>query len=204
MGLREIISKLHSLVLNRQPFSEESQVVYFMVEIRKILERECGEETNLSYPLIKFYCDWVLHTEKTKITPEIKEIINRIDSEIPVIGEVADRQQISQALSFIRMSELAEELKRFFYNFGIPPTTIDEPNWTSFVKLLISILVDQPIILRDGNIKSFSFILTGQGEASWFIEFKESVNKHDCFYEILSINDDSSYSFYEEVGDRVF
>lgn len=43
---------------NHSTFKEECEVVYLMVEIRKILEYG-----GKSYKTLRFYCNWVLHKE---------------------------------------------------------------------------------------------------------------------------------------------
>jgi hypothetical protein len=65
-----LITKLKSEI--EKGISSESQVVYIMIEIRKLLEKTNQEEVGL-YETVKFYCDWLAHTSKKKITKYIRE-----------------------------------------------------------------------------------------------------------------------------------
>ena len=74
----DIQFKLERFFNERLPFTEEWQIVYLLVEIRKILDRG----NNRKYPLLRFYADWAVHTAKDRINSEIKTIMERILDEI--------------------------------------------------------------------------------------------------------------------------
>ena len=73
MGEANLKYKLEGL-LRKLPFTEECQVVYFFVEIRKLLDRMNRSE---DYEYIRFFCDWVLHTEKTRNLDIIRDDIDK-------------------------------------------------------------------------------------------------------------------------------
>jgi hypothetical protein len=52
----DIIAKLAKEL--KEPVSSEPQVVYLMVELRKLIELN-GDSAN--YPALKFHCDWIAH-----------------------------------------------------------------------------------------------------------------------------------------------
>lgn len=52
----DIIAKLAKEL--KEPISSEPQVVYLMVELRKLIELN-GDGAN--YPALKFHCDWIVH-----------------------------------------------------------------------------------------------------------------------------------------------
>ncbi len=72
MAREKIIEKLNRFLTDHNPLAEECHVVYLMVEIRKVIDHE---KSNATYPLLKFYSDWTVHTEKGHITPEIKQMM---------------------------------------------------------------------------------------------------------------------------------
>jgi hypothetical protein len=78
MSRPEIVDKLNSFLSTHHTFTEEAQVVYLLIEIRKILDRD----SNMKYPLLRFYCDWCVHTRKDKITPQIKLIMEQLYTNI--------------------------------------------------------------------------------------------------------------------------
>jgi len=60
MGKIEIVEKLNDFLGEHAPFMEECHVVYMLVETRKVLDRE----NNRKYPILRFYCNWTVHTDK--------------------------------------------------------------------------------------------------------------------------------------------
>lgn len=53
---KDIWSKLRREL--NEPISSERQVVYILVELRKLLELSGSDE---HFPALNFYCDWALH-----------------------------------------------------------------------------------------------------------------------------------------------
>ncbi|MFH1558990.1 MAG: hypothetical protein ABIC19_00515 [Patescibacteria group bacterium] len=58
MNKSVIIKKLQRFLLKRSTFIEECEVVYFLSEIRKIIEKD-----KKKYKTLYIYCCWVLHSE---------------------------------------------------------------------------------------------------------------------------------------------
>ena len=52
----DILTKLAAEL--REPIGSERQVVYIMVELRKLIELNCD---GAQYTALKFHCDWVAH-----------------------------------------------------------------------------------------------------------------------------------------------
>jgi len=80
----QIIEKLNKFLENHTPFKEECQAVYLMVELRKLLDREKEDRKNTNekyFPLIRFYCDWTVHTSKKYKTEAISGVMNKINEE---------------------------------------------------------------------------------------------------------------------------
>src|SRR6516225_8445299 len=57
MTTRDIIGKLKEQI--EAGITTEVQVVYLMAGIRKLIERDEAEN---DYPLLRFHCDWALHS----------------------------------------------------------------------------------------------------------------------------------------------
>lgn len=68
----QLIEKLDCLLAERQTFSE-AEVVYVLVESRKLLDRQSADGENL-FPLVRFYADWSVHTSKDRHLGSIKQI----------------------------------------------------------------------------------------------------------------------------------
>ena len=178
MGAPDIISKLNTFLKKHHSFEEECYVVYLMVEIRKILEKEEKEEKkkiDALYPLVKFYCDWILHNKKEKITTIwIEQILEAIDRELPKCPENFNQGKVEENLKFIRMDALSLQLDQLFEDYALDNSFLKNPaDWANFLQNLIEVLIDQPILPKKGNIESFSFVASETGFTSWIIKFKK-------------------------------
>ncbi len=170
----EIVDKLKKTLI--KCIENESDVVYLMVGIRKVLEMKGVS----GFLLLKFYCDWILHHKKDLITKEIKQIMNKIDSSIPKDKSLYPAISIKDRtnIDFIYMKELKKQLDKFLKKYDLPLKLVtDKKCWITFVKLLTKILENQPIINPSENIKSFSFIPAKEGVAIWVIEFNDEREK---------------------------
>lgn len=129
----DIINKLKTY-LSLEEYSEPI-VVYILVEIRKILENE----DNNMYPLLRFYCNWVLHPKIDRLSA-VRDILNKIAEEHKK-GEHGKTD-----LDFINFIHLNEELKRFFLEKNISTNLLnDREKWRKFKINLINILKDCPL-----------------------------------------------------------
>ena len=159
------MNKIIAFLKERPNLYHESHVVYLMVEIRKLLDKQDGGNKQKLYPVLRFYCDWTVHTEKSKITPEIKMIMHGIDQcirhrsvEKEQKGYVIVDEEKDPLEKFIGMSQLRQEMKCFFIECGFPLRLINnDKNWKSFKKLFKEVLALQPIIKPLENIELFSF-----------------------------------------------
>lgn len=59
----EILHKLRAHL--SEPFQKERDVVYLLVEIRKLLTHifPARDDEIIEFPVLRMYCDWVVHTE---------------------------------------------------------------------------------------------------------------------------------------------
>ena len=153
MAREEIIDKLNNFLNKHSPITEERHVVYLMVAVRKILEHERNKDSLL----LRFYCDWIAHTEKDHITDDIREIMMEI---FTVVKNEIERPYSVQAMSpvvqFAYMDKLKKEMEKFLADRDIDKTLI-ENGWLEFVKILVKVLENQPINKPTDDIKLFSF-----------------------------------------------
>jgi hypothetical protein len=144
MGQWQIIDKLKEEImhLEHQEFSlGEKEVVYFLVEARKVLEHE--NSANI-FRAIKFYADWAVHTRKDRGVP-------------PFIQDMIGKGSIDK---FVSMEYLRKELSKFLDAHGLPLFFVEEKNWKLFWTKLINVLSEQPLFLKIA-ITRFQFHATG-------------------------------------------
>lgn len=73
MGRHAIVEKLHPEL--QKPIETEMQVVYILVELRKLLEHEGKKD---AYAVLNFYGNWVVHT-KLSASPIADKIVRLFD-----------------------------------------------------------------------------------------------------------------------------
>jgi len=168
MAREEILEKLEIFLFKHTSFDEECHIIYLLVEIRKLLERE----NNSNFPLVKFYCDWTVHTKRDRNFGIIKEIVDKIDSCFSVESHYPSRDD--EIFDFLKMTELRKEFKQLFRNYQLPTNIFEEDsNWSCFVDTLTSVLSDQPILNPKEGIKSISLVSFGEGHSAINIEFND-------------------------------
>ena len=185
MAIDEIVEKLKSFVLAHCPPKEESDVVYLMVEMRKIIDKRKKE-----YPLLKFYADWAVHSEKDRITPEIERIseelystaVTEIESAFPGMSGTK-----SPMNAFAYMEELGKEMLALFREFGIETAFVeDRESWIQFVALLVKVLENQPINNPSKNVQTIYFEPANEGCVIGIIIFKKPVNGYE-YYKYMNV-----------------
>jgi hypothetical protein len=164
----EIVEKLNVFLGKHSQFHEECEVVYLLVEIRKILEHD--NETG--YKLLRFFCDWTVHTKKDRKMEGIVEIVNKIDSLVSSVDKITSEQN-EQILKFLEMNELRKELSQFLISYSLPNNLCeDDHNWSTFVDTLAQVLSGQPILNPIETIKSIEINSNSVG-SSITVDFGE-------------------------------
>ena len=184
MAREEIIEKLSSFLTNHDPLTEECHIVYLIVEIRKVIDHE---KSNTTYPLLKFYGDWAVHTEKDHITAEIRQMMEAMYKTAEMeIKNPALRKAGSSIMQFAYMEGLGQEMKSFLENHGIAPFLAEDENkWIEFVKLLVKVLENQPIISPTPDIESFFFEPANAGCVIGILRFKQQIDRYN-FYRFIN------------------
>lgn len=168
MARSEIIEKLSTFLNKNKTFNEECHVVYLLVEIRKILEHDNERE----YKLLKFFCDWTVHTKKDRSMGGIVNIVSEIDRLVSSVDKITTEQN-EQILKFLEMKELRRELSQFFPSRFLPDNlTEDDLTWSTFVDTLAQVLSGQPILKPIKTIKSIEIVSNSYG-SSISIDFGE-------------------------------
>lgn len=186
MSQQQITDKLNRLLSARPDLDEESEVVYLMVEIRKIIDKS---KTSAKYPLLKFYADWTVHSEKDKITPEVEKIsedmyafaVSEINAPHPgMSGNQSD------VLEFAYMSALGKEMVTFFTDFSIvSELPKNKDKWTTFASVLVKVLEEQPINNPSKNVESIVFEPANPRCVILKITFKSPV-KGNHWYKLMN------------------
>lgn len=128
-------------------------VVYIMVEIRKLIERD--PDIQILRDKLTFWCDWVVHTQMDRRFA--KETLEQMEQHI--LENPGEKFHWSYFNSqFISIEDLRQELFNFleFNNLGTEITNL--PRWDKFSKVLVDVLRDCPLKKDTGMLRGFTFI----------------------------------------------
>lgn len=181
MAKNEIVDKLNGFISTHNPNFEECHVLYLMVEFRKLLDHESDHRNNGSFTLLRFYCDWSMHTDKEYITKSMKTVIDEIylDIKKQILNPSLKRDK-SPIIKFLYMDSLKSEMKIFLKKFKINNVIIEE-GWINFVQNLVKILENQPIKNPNNNISLFSFLPAAEGCVYGTIKFIQPINGNNHY-----------------------
>lgn len=177
MAREEIIHKLSVFFTAHPVPTEECHVVYLMISIRKILEHEKGED----FLLLRFYCDWLAHTQKDRITNEIRQIMTDVyDTAVSEIANPSTQVAGSPVMQFAYMENLKQEMNRFFTDRSIT-TDLTDKGWLQFIGMLVKVLENQPINKPTDTIDSFSFVPAADQCVRGTLVFHEPVGGYPSY-----------------------
>ncbi len=182
MARNEVLEKLNMFLSKHNPFTEEAHVVYFMVQIRKILEHDGDHWRDGDFTMLRFYCDWTVHTKKTGITKNIKNIMDAVFTDVKnQIENPAITESMSPIMRFSYMKHLRVEVLEFLQKNDINSSITEDTTWLYFVGLLVKVLENQPINNPNENISLFTFIPSADRCVSGIVKFTDSVNGYDHY-----------------------
>ncbi len=148
----QIVKKLVKFLNERPQIKEEFEVVYLMVELRKLLDREREQNQSNSDSLVRFHADWVLHTDKRHITTPMREIMKKIDDSIDIYPKDGN-------IDFLLLPEFRMELAQLLKDNSLPNDFCKkDDDWLNFMGALTQVLADQPIINPTDNIAEFRYV----------------------------------------------
>jgi len=158
----QIVGKLNRFLSERPRIKEEFEVVYLLVELRKLLDRKRVNGPSIDYSLVRFHADWALHTEKEHINSAMKKVMNNIESSVDV-----------RNINFIFMPEFRKELVQLLTEHDLPNEFCKNDNdWIVFVTTMTQVLADQPIIDPTPNISEFRYVDVNREGIMATINFK--------------------------------
>ena len=131
----------------------KAKAMYLLVEIRKILEL-----SNYKGDILYIFCNWVLHSKldypKTK-----KYFSGKFD---PYIDNKTSSKDVGENIlsnhhDFFILKDLKNGLDDFFTQNNLQNNLTNSPGvWVNFVRILLEILKECPIIINSPKIDSLS------------------------------------------------
>jgi len=182
MGQPEIVDKLNQFFDQHIPLDEECHVVYVMVELRKLIDRLGDDKKHGSFTLIRFYSDWMVHTEKDRITESMRVVMQAVYAAIQTqLASPYPAIESSKAVvGFAYMENLQGEMRQLFGQTGLKTTMLDS-GWTDFVALLVKVLENQPVHKPIPEIEWFCFLPSAAGCVAGEIAFTAPVSGYPSY-----------------------
>lgn len=129
----EIIFKLKKLLPKN---IKSSFNTYEIDEILMLIRNLIESDKQNNFVIIKFFCDWMMHSKKDYIPVKIKSLFQE-----------ALKDEDSFVSRFLEAGDLHLELKKFFKVFRLPEILIDDPVfWQSFKSRMFMKIINRPII----------------------------------------------------------
>ena len=180
----EIIRKLTAQL--NEGITTEVQVVYLLVGIRKLIERDNhGADQGTQHPKLNFYCDWVLHSELDR--SGAKAILLEFDKAQPLwkSEEKLPRELEDKINRICEMEIFAEELTRFLKNYDLPPIAQNVDGWSRFFHLYAQVIQDIPLTVKAPSPAAAENISKLVVHCKTAPKTIKSVNREDVVYIIV-------------------
>lgn len=134
----DLIVKLTQAV--QEPIATEMQIVYIMVEIRKLMDQG---KARSRYPVHRMFCDWTVHVGLTT-AEAIPDLIRNFE-------EALERERVGKGFSwefidFLSLSHFRQELLLFLKDNELPMDWVKtDDKWNKFIDLYSGVVSDCPI-----------------------------------------------------------
>jgi hypothetical protein len=138
----ELITKIRH-VLDR-PIRNQMQVVYLLVELRKLLDREREKYND---PVLRTFSNWIVHTDLTRSGIEILAEFDELMASIFAGHKRPDHSHAS-------LTEFRLSLLSCFKHFGLPTTLVtDAARWKRFCEEYCLVVSECPIVCEAPSLK---------------------------------------------------
>lgn len=155
----DLLSKLTGTL--SKPIRTECQVVYLMVEIRKLMDRREeerrkgmseGDQRKLrpEFPVLKLFCDWAVHIN-IEWNREAEPLLREFDGAVESVK--AGNGIPLSFLQFLSLSHFRDEFARFLNVNGLPTHLVEDGDaWELFLDLYSAVVSDCPISYTKAQI----------------------------------------------------
>ena len=184
-----------------KPLTTKVQVVYFLTEVRKLLEHKGLAKT---FSALNIYCCWPLHPQLDRSVKDILELFDDAHGELASRNsknrtDLTDqtRESIESQISY---GGFLEELRKVLADFGVQDTlTTDCHRWATFLGVYTDVVTLLPLeALAKNSLKHIDAVMVKkltrlsanpQGHVvifgvEWFVRLKGSteVNSWHMWY----------------------
>jgi hypothetical protein len=142
VGEDEIVRKMRAEL--KRGITYESQALYLMVEIRKLLDK--NRKAANPYNSLRLYSDWAVHVELSG--PQAQGIVKKADAFYQKLKDGTHSEADTKAFAQIfGLDAFRDELKQFFTAHHLP--SFSEPEWHKFLGCFLGVIQDCPLSCSD-------------------------------------------------------
>jgi len=127
--------------------ASEAEVVYLLVQIRKMLDRKIAVARQ-KYAALRFYCDWALHIEMDRAgAGRILTMLNdALDAHATTGYTDANQHVFDSVYAALELKTFRKELRTFLRVHKLPTAlTSDDDKWFQFIELYAGVIEDSPL-----------------------------------------------------------
>jgi hypothetical protein len=145
-----IVDKLDT-ELTQFPIRRESQVVYLLAEIRKVIALERENNPNC-YEVLELFCNWATHItiSRKSNADRIRVFLKAFDLKPGM--ELIDYLHSSFFNEIMQLEALRRELESFLHDHGLPCDVVHcYRTWSGFIYLYTSVVAEVPLRCAKGT-----------------------------------------------------
>jgi hypothetical protein len=140
----QLISKIRAEM--ERGITSECQVVYLLVEIRKLMDRDTTKAA--PYNSLRLYSDWAVHIHL--YGPQAQEIVKRADAHYPkLMNGTATEQEKADFEKLFSLKAFREEIDRFLQDHV--GRSFSDEHWNKFMYAYLHVVEDCPLICKPDN-----------------------------------------------------
>jgi hypothetical protein len=151
MGRHSIVYKLDQ-ELHNFPIRRESQVVYLLAEIRKLIEHE-RETDPECYDILELFCNWALHISISRKSnaDRIRLFLRSFDMRDGM--EVVDHLNSAFYNEIMHLEAFRRELEKFLHDHQLPCDIVHcYKTWSGLIYLYTSVVAEVPLQYSRGDL----------------------------------------------------
>ncbi len=142
------------------PIASEQQVVYILVEIRKLLElaerqrKKEGKPKDHTYSVLAFYCDWAVHPVMDwENGRQVVRLFDKYQGLLEAIRAAPTGTQLPEgSMDFltefnerVKLSAFRQQLASFLQSETIDSPITEDAHWTTFLSHYSRVIEDCPM-----------------------------------------------------------
>jgi hypothetical protein len=140
----QIIQKIRAEI--DRGIASECQVVYLLVEIRKLMDRDKVKAA--TYDSLRLYSDWAVHVHL--YGPGAQDIVKRADAHYPkLINGTATEQEKAAFEKLFSLEAFREEMNHFLRDHV--ERSFSNEDWDRFLSAYLHVVEDCPLICKPDN-----------------------------------------------------